>query len=91
MRKSAALLLSTAAAVATAPLLAQSELEQVGLTPPTLLSQGYQASGEEAMVTQLIGTSLYGGAEEDAPVVGAITDLIIGPTGDVLAARGPSR
>ncbi len=86
MRKTAALLLFTGTAFAAAQPLAQSELEQVGLTPPTLLSQGYQATGEEAMVTQLIGASLYGGTDQDARIVGSIADLIIGADGDVLAA-----
>lgn len=63
-----------------------SELEQVGLTPPTLLSQGYQATGEEAMVTSLLGSPVFASAEPDGVLLGTISDLVIGPLGTVAAA-----
>ena len=41
----------TPAAAPAAP----TELEQSGLTPPTLTSKGYTSGGEDVLVTQLIG------------------------------------
>lgn len=66
-----------------APALAQnassppSELEQSGLTPPTMLSQGYNAGGEDILVTMLLGENVYTSAEPDAEVIGVISDMVV--------------
>jgi sporulation protein YlmC with PRC-barrel domain len=54
-----------------------TELEQSGLTPPTVLSQGYDTSGQDILVTMLLGESVYTSAEENAEVVGVISDMVV--------------
>jgi hypothetical protein len=63
-----------------------SQLEAVGLTPPTVLSEGHNISSEEILAGALVGQSVYLGVEAEAATVGTIQDLVIGPLGDVTAA-----
>lgn len=63
-----------------------SQLEQVGLTPPTVMSEGHEVTAEEVMVTTVLGQTVYAGVDEGAAVVGSIEDLVIGPLGDITAA-----
>jgi hypothetical protein len=75
--------------VAPAPLATDdrpSQLEQVGLTPPTVMSEGHQVTAEETMVSTVIGQTIYTSVDENAAVIGSIADLVIGPLGDVTAA-----
>lgn len=56
---------------------APSELQQSGLTPPTVLSQGYTSGGEDTLVTQLLGQTVYSSAESDAEEIGTINDMVV--------------
>ena len=82
------LLASSLALLLAAPVLAQdtapatgaetpSQLQQSGLTPPTVLSQGYSTSGEDILVTVLLGQTVYAGPEEDAEASGTINDMVV--------------
>ncbi|KKC34162.1 PRC-barrel domain-containing protein [Devosia psychrophila] len=62
-----------APAVTTAP----TELEQSGLTPPTVLSQGYATGGEDVLITQLLGQTVHSSIEDDAEEIGTITDMVV--------------
>ena len=61
------------AAVPAAP----TELEQSGLTPPTVLSKGYAAGGQDVLVTQLLGETVFASIEDSAEEVGTITDMVV--------------
>jgi hypothetical protein len=54
-----------------------TELEQSGLTPPTVLSQGYAASGQDALVTGLLGETVFSSVDDTAEEVGTITDMVV--------------
>ena len=70
-----ALLLATST-FAQAPA-APTELEQSGLTPPTVLSEGYATGGEDVLVTALLGETVYGSVEDTAERLGTITDMVV--------------
>lgn len=54
-----------------------TELEQSGLTPPTVLSQGYATGGTDTLVTQLLGQTVYGSIEDDAAEIGTINNMVV--------------
>jgi sporulation protein YlmC with PRC-barrel domain len=54
-----------------------SELEQSGLTPPTVLSQGYAAGGQDVLVTGLLGEPVFSSNDDTAEEVGTITDMVV--------------
>lgn len=54
-----------------------SELEQSGLTPPTILSEGFAASGQDVLVTQLLGETVYSSTADDAQEIGTINDMVV--------------
>ena len=60
-------------AATTAP----SELEQSGLTPPTVLSEGYVTGGEDVLVTQLLGETVFASVDDAAEEIGTITDMVV--------------
>lgn len=60
---------------ATTP--APTELEQSGLTPPTVLSEGYSTGGPDILVTQLLGEKVYGSTAEDAAEIGTINNMVV--------------
>ena len=76
---------STLALLLTLPGLAQdvvpatpsTELERSGITPPTLLSEGYATSGEDILVTQLLGETVYTSIEDDAENIGTINNMVV--------------
>jgi sporulation protein YlmC with PRC-barrel domain len=81
-------LISSLALVTAAPVLAQSaigvapnqgstQLEQSGLTPPTLLSQGYATGGTDVLVTQLLGQTVFSSIADDAEEIGTINDMVV--------------
>lgn len=70
-------LVLAAPSMAQAPAATPSELEQSGLTPPTVLSQGYSAHGQDVLVTQLIGQMVYSSTEDNAEEIGEITDMVV--------------
>ncbi|MHA6690848.1 PRC-barrel domain-containing protein [Devosia sp. A449] len=72
----ALLLASPALGQAAAPV-APTELQQSGLTPPTVLSQGYAAGGEDVLVTQLLGQTIYSAVEDPAENIGTVTNLVV--------------
>ena len=76
-----ALLLSlpaTAQDAAPAPATtAPSELEQSGLTPPTVLSQGYAADDQDVLVTKLLGQKVYSSVADNAREIGTINNMVI--------------
>jgi sporulation protein YlmC with PRC-barrel domain len=72
-------------AAPVAPTQGSSELEQIGLTPPTILSQGYAASGTGILVTQLLGQQVYSSIADDAQEIGTINDMIV-TSGEGLSA-----
>lgn len=61
------------APAATAP----SELEQSGLTPPTVLSQGYAADDQDVLVTKLLGQKVYSSVADNAREIGTINNMVI--------------
>lgn len=77
---SALTLLLASATLAQTPAVmpaAPTELEQSGLTPPTVLSQGYSTGGEDVLVTQLIGQAVFSSINDDADEIGTITDMVV--------------
>lgn len=56
---------------------APSQLEQVGLTPPTVLSQGYITGEQDMLVTQWLGETVFTSSAEDAEEIGTITNLVV--------------
>lgn len=58
-------------------LAAPTELEQSGLTPPTVLSQGYSTHGQDTLVTKLLGQKVYSGIADDAQEIGTISDMVV--------------
>lgn len=65
-----------------APALAQAsaaptQLEQSGLTPPTILSKGYATGGEDTLVTTLLGQTVYASITDDAEKIGTISDMVV--------------
>ncbi|MBE0580372.1 PRC-barrel domain-containing protein [Devosia sp.] len=68
------LLLSPAFGQAAAP---ATELEQSGLTPPTVLSQGYAASGQDVLVTRLLGETVFSSIEDSAEEIGTVSDMVV--------------
>ncbi|WP_375451436.1 PRC-barrel domain-containing protein [uncultured Devosia sp.] len=82
----ARLLVSAFALVLAAPAWSQeapaapaqpSELEQSGLTPPTVLSEGYSTSGQDTLVTRLLGQKVYASVADDAEEIGTINDMVV--------------
>ncbi|HEY8578142.1 MAG TPA: PRC-barrel domain-containing protein [Devosia sp.] len=71
------LLATTANAQAPATGTAPSELEQSGLTPPTVLTEGYATSGEDVLVTQLLGQTVFSSTGDDAEEIGTINDMVV--------------
>lgn len=76
--------LATASAISlllSAPALGQaaapSQLEQSGLTAPTILSEGYATGGQDVLVTQLLRETVYSSAADDAEQIGTITDMVV--------------
>jgi hypothetical protein len=73
---------SALAVMLAAPSLAQttppiSELEKSGLTPPTLLSQGYSVHEGDVLVTQLINQKVFSSVADDAEEIGTITNMVV--------------
>ena len=56
---------------------APTELEQIGLTPPTVLSQGYATNGEDILVTNLLGQTVYSSTDQSAEEIGTINDMVV--------------
>ena len=70
-------LLLTASALAQDAVVPTTELGKSGLTPPTVLSEGYAAGGEDTLVTQLLGQSVYSGVEDDAEEIGTVNNMVV--------------
>ncbi|MET3899624.1 sporulation protein YlmC with PRC-barrel domain [Devosia sp. UYZn731] len=62
---------------AAPPAAAPSELEQSGLTPPTILSEGYSTHGQDTLVTRLLGQKVYSSVADDAKEIGTISDMVV--------------
>jgi sporulation protein YlmC with PRC-barrel domain len=56
-----------------------TELEQSGLTPPTVVSQGYDTGREDILVTSLLGESVFTSSQPDADTIGVISDMVVTP------------
>jgi len=56
---------------------APTELEQVGLTPPTVLSEGYASQVQDVLVTRLLGETVYSSVADDAEKIGTINDMVV--------------
>jgi sporulation protein YlmC with PRC-barrel domain len=56
---------------------APSQLEQSGLTAPTIASQGFTASADNVLVTQLLGQTVYSSVADDAEEIGTINDMVV--------------
>lgn len=56
-----------------------TELEQSGLKPPTVLSQGYAGTSNDMLVTHLLGETVFSTPDDDGVAVGAITDMVVTP------------
>ncbi len=54
-----------------------TQLEQSGLTPPTVLSQGFSVDGTDILVTQLLGQTVYSSVADDAEEIGPINDMVV--------------
>lgn len=61
----------------------ESELEAVGLTPPTILSEGHTMAAGEILALDFFGRSIFASDEEDAEMIGTVEDLVIAPSGTV--------
>ena len=61
----------------------ESELEAVGLTPPTILSEGHTMAAGEILALDFFGRSIFASDEEDAEMIGTVEDLVIDPSGTV--------
>ena len=72
----ALLLVAPAFAQDAAPV-SPSELEQSGLTPPTVLSEGYSTRGQDTLVTRLLGQKVYSSVADDAKEIGTISDMVV--------------
>lgn len=72
-----ALLALPALAQDVAPVAPSTELQRSGITPPTLLSEGYATGGEDILVTQLLGETVYTSVEDNADNIGTINNLVI--------------
>ncbi len=72
-----ALLLATPAISQDAVPAAPSELEQSGLTPPTVLSEGYSTHGQDTLVTRLLGQKVYSSIADTAQEIGTINDMVV--------------
>ena len=72
-----ALLLAGPALSQDAAPTAPSELEQSGLTPPTVLSEGYSTRGQDTLVTRLLGQKVYSSVTDDAKEIGTINDMVV--------------
>lgn len=76
--------LSQETPVPSAPLPGEeSELEAVGLTPPTILSEGHTMAAGEMLALDFFGRSIFASDEEDAEMIGTVEDLVIAPSGTV--------
>jgi hypothetical protein len=73
----ALLLVAPALAQAPAATATPTELEQSGLTPPTVTSQGYATGGEDVLVTQLLGATVFSGVDDSDEEIGTITDMVV--------------
>lgn len=62
-----------------------TQLEQSGLTPPTVLSEGYQSGGTDTLVTMLLGQQVYSSIADDAEEIGTINDMVV-TSGEGLSA-----
>ena len=62
-----------------------TQLQQSGLTPPTVLSEGYAARASDILVTQLLGQTVYTSTADDAQEIGTINDMVV-TTGEGLSA-----
>ena len=73
-----ALLLATPSlAQDVAPITPSTELQRSGITPPTVLSQGYAASGQDVLVTKLLGEKVYSSVDDNAEEIGTINNMVI--------------
>ncbi len=78
-------LFATAAALALVPTVVfaqtspstSSQLEASGLTPPTVLSQGYSPQGADVLVTQLLGETVWTAPGDDGEEIGTINDMVV--------------
>ncbi len=79
-------LVSTLALLSAAPALAQAipgaassstQLEQSGLTPPAVLSEGFSSTGADVLVTQLLGQTVYSSTQDDAEEIGTVNDMVV--------------
>lgn len=61
----------------------ESELEAVGLTPPTILSEGHTMASGEILALDFFGRSIFASDEEDAEMIGTVEDLVIAPSGTI--------
>lgn len=61
----------------------KSELEAVGLTPPTILSEGHTMASGEILALDFFGRSIFASDEEDAEMIGTVEDLVIAPSGTI--------
>ncbi|KKB12588.1 hypothetical protein VE25_06600 [Devosia geojensis] len=61
----------------------RTELDAVGLTPPTILSEGHTLAAGEIMALDFFGRSIYASEDQDAEIIGTIEDLVISPSGSI--------
>lgn len=72
------LLAMPAAAQDSAPApTAPTELEQSGLTPPTVLSEGYATDDQDVLVTKLLGQKVYSSVADNAREIGTINNMVV--------------
>ena len=63
--------------VVGAPAPTPTQLEQSGLTPPTVMSEGYTNSDSDILVTKLLGQKVYTSSADDAEEIGTINDMVV--------------
>lgn len=64
-------------ALAQTPTANPTELEQSGLTPPTVLSEGYAHGGEDTLATKLLNEMVYSSIADDAEEIGTVKDMVV--------------
>ncbi|MET3924145.1 PRC-barrel domain-containing protein [Devosia sp. 2618] len=72
----ALVLASPAMAQVTAPA-APTQLEQSGLTPPAMVSEGFATQGEDVLVTKLLGQTVYSSIDDNAEEIGKISNMVV--------------
>ena len=65
---------------------ASTELGGAGLTPPVVLSEGYNSSPNDRLTSVIVGQKVYSAVTDDADDIGTISDLVVTTDRTITAA-----